>query len=310
MCYSAMVTEDWKAFLRATGILMSLPEFHELMQHRLEDPTRFRLPRGFDLEFSTPQSPEEAAIKALSDRYRHTQISKLETEIFTQRKRLADAERNLAARETKAATQSKRIATTKVQQSLGKLALLRDDKRHPDDYRIFPRSYAPIVVVREGKKVMVPARYLLRQPGAAPFMDEKLSGNYNARRDNLTKFWRNQFAVTHALLVVDSFYENVTGQDGQNQVLHFVPRPVGRMFIACLYAQWSDPGSGEKLLSFAAITDEPPAEVAAAGHDRMIVNLRPENIDRWLTPVGRSVAELQDILSDRQAAYYEHSLAA
>jgi putative SOS response-associated peptidase YedK len=310
MCYSAMVTEDWKAFLRATGILMSLPEFHELMQHRLDDPTRFRLPRGFDREFAHPHSAEEQAIKALSDRYRHAQVSKLETEIFTQRKRLADAERKLAAKETKAAAESKRIAMAKAQQSLGKLALLKDDKPHSDDYRVFPRSYAPIVIVREGRKIMVPARYLLRQPGAPAFMDDKLSGNYNARRDNLTKFWRNQFAMTHALMVVDSFYENVTGPEGRNQVLHFVPRPVGKMYIACLYAHWADPGTGEQLLSFAAITDEPPPEVAAAGHDRMIVNLRPENIDRWLTPVGRSVAELQEILSDRQAPYYEHSLAA
>jgi putative SOS response-associated peptidase YedK len=310
MCYSAMVTEDWKAFLRVTGILMSLPEFHELMQHRLEDPTRFRLPRGFDLEFAAPHTAEEQAIKALSDRYRHMQTGKLETEIFAQRKRLADAERKLAAKETKAAADSRRIATTKVQQLLGKLALLKDDKAHPDDYRIFPRSYAPIVIVREGRKIMVPARYLLRQPGAAAFMDDKLSGNYNARRDNLGKFWRNQFGMTHALMVVDSFYENVAGADGRNQVLHFVPRPVGKMFIACLYAQWTDPATGEKLLSFAAITDEPPPEVAAAGHDRMIVNLRPENIDRWLTPIGRPAAELQEILSDRQAPYYEHSLAA
>jgi putative SOS response-associated peptidase YedK len=141
-------------------------------------------------------------------------------------------------------------------------------------------------------------------------MDDKLSGNYNARRDNLTRFWRNQFGVTHALMVIDSFYENVTGADGQNQVLHFVPRPLGRMFIACLFSQWADPKSGEKLLSFAAITDEPPPEVAAAGHDRMIVNLRPENIDRWLTPEGRSIDELQSILSDRQSPYYQHSLAA
>lgn len=310
MCYSAMVIADWKVFLRETGILMSLPEFHELMQRRIDDPAAVRLPRGFDLEFLHPQTPAEQAIKDLSDRYRNGQTIKLETEIFAQRKRLADAERKLAAKPTKAAAESKRIATSKVQQLLGKLALLKDARPHVDDYRIFPRSYAPIVVVRDGRKVLVPARYLLRQPGAAAFMDDKLSGNYNARRDNLTRFWRHQFGVTHALMVIDSFYENVTGPDGLNQVLHFLPRPRGRMFIACLFAQWVEPKSGEQLLSFAAITDEPPPEVAAAGHDRMIVNLRPENIDRWLTPEGRSVAELQAILSDRQSPYYEHSLAA
>jgi len=310
MCYSAMVTADWKAFLRETGFQMSLPEFHELMQRRIDDPGMYRLPRAFDLEFSKPQNGEEDAIRALSERYRAAQTGKLETEIFAQRKRLADAERKLAARETKAAAESKRIATNKVQQALGKLALQKDGRRHANDYRIFPRSYAPVIIEREGRKVMLPARYLLRQPGAPAFMDDKLSGNYNARRDNLTRFWRNQFGTTHALMVIDSFYENVTGADGRNQVLHFIPRPLGRMFIACLYGEWLDPKSGEKLLSFAAITDEPPPEVAAAGHDRMIVNLRPENIERWLTPVGRSTAELQAILDDRQAPYYEHSLAA
>jgi putative SOS response-associated peptidase YedK len=310
MCYSAMVTADWKAFLRETGVLMSLPEFHELMTRRLIDAPSFRLPRGFELEFASPQTPDEHAIKALNDQYRKAQVMKLETEIFTQRKRLADAERKLALKETMAATESVRIANRKVEQALGKLVLLKDDKPHSNDYRIFPKSYAPIVVVRDGKKVMVPARYLLRQPGAPAFMDEKLSGNYNARRDNLTRFWSREFGVTHALMVIDSFYENVTGQDGRNQILHFIPRPVGRMFVACLYAQWSDPNTGERLLSFAAITDDPPAEVAAAGHDRMIVNLKPDNVDRWLTPQGRSIEELQAILSDRQTPYYEHRLAA
>ena len=59
-----------------------------------------------------------------------------------------------------------------------------------------------------------------------------------------------------------------------------------------------------------AITDEPPPEVAAAGHDRMIVNLRPEHIAARLTPEGRSLQELQGILSDRQAPYYQHEVLA
>lgn len=82
------------------------------------------------------------------------------------------------------------------------------------------------------------------------------------------------------------------------------------MRIACLCSEWIDPKDGRRLLSFAAITDEPPAEVAAAGHDRMIVNLKPEHLDAWLTPAGRSRAELQAILSDREAPYYEHEVLA
>jgi putative SOS response-associated peptidase YedK len=310
MCYSAQIESKWKRHVREMEAKMLLSDFRELLQLRLAEPSKYRLPRGFELEFADPQNEEERAIKALSDRYRKAQVSKLETEIFAQKKRLADADRKLAVKETKAAAESKRVAETKVRQALGKLALLTDDKPHSNDYRIFPRSYAPIILMRDGAKIMVPARYLLRQPGKPPFMDDKLSGNYNARRDNLTKFWRQQFGTTHAVVAVESFYENVTGPGGQNQVLHFNPKPAGIMLIACLFAEWSDAKTGERLLSFAAVTDDPPQEVAAAGHDRMIIRLTRENVDRWLTPQGRSDDELQAILSERQPAYYEHRVAA
>jgi len=310
MCYSAQIESKWKRYVRDMEAQMSLPDFQDVAQRRLSDPGQFRLPRGFDLEFAEAKSAEERPIQDLIEQYRKGQVTKLETEVFAQKKRLADAERALAVKETKAAAESKRIAGTKVKQAMAKLALLTDDKPHADDYRIFPRNYAPILLMRDGGKILVPARYLLRQAGKPAFMDDKLSGNYNARRDNLTKFWRQQFGATHAVMAIQSFYENVTGKDGQNEVLHFNPKPAGVMLIACLFAEWSDPKTGEKLLSFAAVTDDPPAEVSAAGHDRMVIRLTPENVDRWLTPQGRSDEELQTILSERQPAYYEHRVAA
>jgi putative SOS response-associated peptidase YedK len=96
---------------------------------------------------------------------------------------------------------------------------------------------------------------------------------------------------------------------GKNAVLHFLPRPANFMLIACLYAEWTN-GKGEKLLSFAAITDAPPAEVAAAGHDRMIINIKPENVSAWLNPLGRSDGELNALLEDRQRPFYEHEVLA
>jgi putative SOS response-associated peptidase YedK len=310
MCYSAMVVANWKQFVSRTGIRISLREFAKLAEERARDAVEFKLPRGFDREFANPQNDDESAVKAEIDRYREVQTSKLEQEIFAQRKRLADAERKLAEKETKAAAEDKRIAGNKVLQALDRLTLLKNDAPHPNDYRIFPGNYAPIIVMRDGEKVMIPARYLCRLPGAPAFMDRQLSGNYNARRDNLTKFWRGQFGNTHAVMVVESFFENVTGKDGQNEVLRFVPRPAGLMWIACLYAEWLDPKTGETLVSFAAITDEPPPEVAAVGHDRMIVSLAPEAVDLWLTPKGRSLEELQAILDMRDRPYYEHQIAA
>jgi putative SOS response-associated peptidase YedK len=310
MCYSAQIESKWMRYAREMEARLDLRAFRDLAELRLAEPSLYRLPRGFDLEFAGAQTADEQAIKALVDQYRQAHVTKLETEIFTQRRRQADAERKLAVKQTKAAAESMRIATSKVQQALGKLSRLTDDKPHSNDYRIFPRNYAPIIIDRGGDRVMLPARYLLRQPGKPAFMDDKLSGNYNARRDNLTKFWRQEFGATHAVMAVTSFYENVDGPDGQNQVLHFNPREPGVMLIACLYADWSDPKTGERLLSFAAVTDDPPQEVAAAGHDRMIVRLTRENVEKWLRPQGRSDEELQAILSERQPAYYEHRVAA
>lgn len=63
-------------------------------------------------------------------------------------------------------------------------------------------------------------------------------------------------------------------------------------------------------MSFAAMTDEPPAEVAAAGHDRCVVPIKAENLEVWLDPSGASLRSLHAILEDRQRVYYEYRMAA
>ena len=63
-------------------------------------------------------------------------------------------------------------------------------------------------------------------------------------------------------------------------------------------------------VSFAAITDEPPPEVAAAGHDRCIIPIRAENVDAWLSPDRGNLKALYAVLDDRERPYYEHRLAA
>jgi putative SOS response-associated peptidase YedK len=262
-----------------------------------------------DRWFDEPKSADEQSIKALIEQHRAATIAKLEQEVFVQRKRLADAERKLQTKPTKAASESRRIAGDKIEAALGRLARLKATQPHPSDARIFPMHFAPIVVQEGPRRLVRLARYHCRQAGKPASIDRKFPGLYNARRDNLEKFWRREFGHGHAVMLADSFYENVD-RDGRNAVLHFVPRPADTMLVACVYSQWTDPAGGASLLSFAAITDEPPAEVAAAGHDRMIVNLKPEHVAAWLTPAGRSLTELQGILSDRQAPYYEHEVLA
>jgi putative SOS response-associated peptidase YedK len=308
MCYSAQVEAQFSRYVRETGAQMDFEQFEEIFGLRMEQPA-LRIPRAVERWFDAPQDAAQERIKSLIDTYRAQNITKLEKEVFAQRKRLADAERSLAVKTTKAASESKRIATDKVESAMRKLDILKSTKSHSMDGRIFPMHYAPIVIEDQGRRFVRLARYHCRPAGKPGSIDRQFPGLYNARRDNLTRFWKGQFGHQHALMLVSSFYENVD-RDGRNAVLHFVPRPAGTMLIACLYSEWADPKDGSKLLGFAAITDEPPAEVAAAGHDRMIVNLKPENVAAWLTPEGRSEEELQAILSDRQAPYYEHEVLA
>jgi len=91
-------------------------------------------------------------------------------------------------------------------------------------------------------------------------------------------------------------------------VLEFRPQPRQGMLIACLYSHWQQ--DGEDLWSFAAITDELPPEVAAAGHDRCIISIKEADLGAWLNPDPQRLNALYQILDDRERSYYEHRMAA
>jgi len=292
------------------GATASLAEFVDLFLRRQNDPeARIIIPKGVEVAFDDPRSDEERQAKNLIDSFKAQQATKFEQELFRQRRRLADAERTLAIKTTNAATNSKRIASEKVQWLLGKLSSLRGADLTDDDLRIFPGHYAPVMVMEDGRRVVKPMRYQCRPPGKPVSWDAKYPGTYNARRDNLQgEFWRGVFGRSHGVMVINGFYEHVK-RDGENVVLEFSPRPEQDMLVACLWSRWVAPGQPE-LLSFAAITDEPPAEIAAAGHDRCVIPIRPENVDAWLNPDPRNRAALYAILDDRERPYFEHRLAA
>jgi putative SOS response-associated peptidase YedK len=63
-------------------------------------------------------------------------------------------------------------------------------------------------------------------------------------------------------------------------------------------------------LIHAAITDEPPPEIAAAGHDRCIIPIREAHLDAWLDPDPKNLTALHAILEDRERPLYEFRMAA
>ena len=310
MCYSARILADYRRYVRMFGAQASLRDFVDLFLRRQSDPeARITVPKGVEEAFADARSDEERAAKQLIDAFRAQQATKFEQELFKQRRRLADAERTLAQKTTKAATESKRIATEKVEWLLGKLSGLRSPTLVEDDLRIFPGHYAPVMIWENGQRVVKPMRYQCRPPGKPPHWDLKYPGTYNARRDNLAgEFWRGLFGRSHGVIVIQGFYEHVK-REGQNVILEFHPRPEQDMLVACLWSRWTAPGQPD-LLSFAAITDEPPAEVAATGHDRCVIPIQPQDVDAWLNPDPRNPSAQYAILDNRPRPFYEHRLAA
>jgi hypothetical protein len=55
----------------------------------------------------------------------------------------------------------------------------------------------------------------------------------------------------------------------------------------------------------AAITDDTEPEVAAAGRDRTLINIKPEHVDAWLNPDRANLAAFYAILDIKQRPYYE-----
>jgi putative SOS response-associated peptidase YedK len=319
MCYSAQVIQVVRKLHRELGIRLDYEEAFRLFMRRLDDPG-IVISRGFEANFDDPANDLQRQIKAAIDEHRARTATKVEKDLFSQKTRLVNAERSLQEKETKKAREDVRIATTKIETLTTKLSDLRRSEASPDDNRIFPMVHAGVIIKQDGQNVLTPMRYFCRPAGKPAFYDKKFPGLYNARRDNLERFWGEQFGHHHALMVVESFFENVqlhamqhrelkAGEEAQNVVLQFTPEPAEPLLVACLWSHWTDPKEPD-VRGFAAITDEPPADVAAAGHDRCIVNLKPEHVEAWLAPEGRSAEELQAILSDRAIPVIQHAEAA
>lgn len=322
MCYSAQIRAEFKKYEREFDATMSLRDFVRCFWERRRDGTWRRLPKGVKAAFAHPRNAGEEEVAAIVAEGDAELAHALEAELFKQKKRLVDAERALAGKVTKKAQNEARIARDKMQAAQRALDDLRRKELLDRDSRIYPGQYAPVMIVKDGKRLVVPMRYQCRLPGWNAVMERKYPGTYNARRDNLEKTWGKLFGHRHGIMVVSAFYENVPrhkaehrelapGAKAENLVLEFRPNPPHDMLVACLWNHDEGKARGEgELFSFAAITDEPPPEIAAAGHDRCIIPVKPENVAAWLNPDPQNLAACQAILDDRDRPYYEHRMAA
>lgn len=318
MCYSAQVRANYRDYVRRFGADISLEEFAKLYGFGKSGPRK--TPKALDESFADGTTPEEQKIWNAIVQQRRENVRSWQTALFAQRKRLADAERAIASgKVTKKATEDVRIAGNKIKQLKRWLEDAERTEPAPGDSRIYPGVYAPVMIWEDGRRIVKPMRFQCRMQGWTAAVERKYPGTYNARRDSLDKSWGKHWGSKHAVIVIDAFYEHVwrhqaegralrDGEAEEDVVIEFRPNVGGEMLLACLWSDWGD-GPDDKMLSFAFITDDPPPEVQAAGHDRCVIPIKPQYVDAWLQPNGDTEA-MQRILDDRERPYYEHKLAA
>lgn len=316
MCYSAQIRADYARFAREYGAVLSLKDFYDLFWRRLHDP-KILVPRGVEAAFSSPRSEEESDIQSLIGQYASKRLGELTAEFEKQRLRLEAAEQKLAVKEIKAALNEQRIATKKMAWLQGLVADMQRTQQVAEDTRIFPGTFVPVMVMEGGRKVFKPMRYHCRPAHVPASFDAEYPGCYNARRDSLRGFWKHQYGHTHGVVILNAFYEHVPlhlvegralepGEAVKTTIVEFKPDTEQDLLAACIWSRWSAPGEPD-LLSFALITEDPPSEILAVGHDRCVVPIRPEDLEVWLQPNLGTLAAQDAILDRRLRPFFLHS---
>ena len=85
-----MVWANYKKYVREFGATLSIEDFSALLFARQTD-TKIKIPRSMATPFAEPSNPVEGKIKAAIDTFEAAETTRLEQELFKQRKRLADA---------------------------------------------------------------------------------------------------------------------------------------------------------------------------------------------------------------------------
>jgi len=97
------------------------------------------------------------------------------------------------------------------------------------------------------------------------------------------------------LVLADGFYEWQKRPDGVKQPVFIRLKDDGLFALAGLWERWTEPQSGEVLVTCTIITTS-PNELVAPLHNRMPVILPREDYDAWLDPARTDPATVMPLL--------------
>lgn len=183
-------------------------------------------------------------------------------------------------------------------------------KEPGDDHRIFPGYFTWVMVHENGRRVFKRMRYRVRPKNSKEEIPTKFNV-FNARVDSLEyrQTWQKLFTKQHGLFPFVRFFEWVEFEE-KKRLISFLPQDRKIMWAPCLWDYWEAPTKDFGFYSFALITDEPPFEVAQAGHDRCPIFLKEKYIDEWLDTSGKSKNEWYGLLKNKEDVFYRNEWAA
>lgn len=322
MCYSAIVEQNSKSFAVKFKARVQIDLYNDLFERRAKG-EKLTINKGMEHPFiKDPQGDIEQSIALHIRLWRENQTRVFEEDLFRQKTRLNEALKKLETKPTKAAEESKRIATDKIEKAQRKIKSINSPDLLESDARIFPFHYMSMLSLDEnGEKVVAPVRYHMRPHSENETFDKEKDGCYNARLDNLKRvpFWKDSLEKRRGLILVKKFFENVSiekylknnklpaGQPEKgNIVLCFDPNQPDYMILPTVWDYWPENGT-PSLRSAALITDDPHPEVAAAGHDRTPITLKPSAAEDWLR--ANCIEDALTILKqEREQPYFSHQV--
>jgi len=129
----------------------------------------------------------------------------------------------------------------------------------------------------------------------------------NARSETLAEkpSYRNALKRRRCLIVADGFYE-WQKQPGGKIPMYITLKDRQPFGFAGLYETWTEPESGESLVTCTIVTG-PANEFMASIHERMPIILPPDAYDLWLDPQEMNTARVLELLkpypADQMRAY-------
>jgi len=156
-------------------------------------------------------------------------------------------------------------------------------------FNVAPTTQIPAIAVREGEETLDAYRW-----GIVPFWskDGKLD-LFNARDDKVATSSSYKGWITKSRCVVPASYFYEWQKTTGGKVPHAIHRTDGQpLLLAGVWAMGQDPKQGGEVQSACLFTTRPNG-VMERLHNRMPVILEPDQLDAWLDPELKDLAELQ-----------------